>query len=54
MDAKFHRWLLDAFDKRILADYGVEAVLTRDDATQMIAQARELLEAANSLLGRVA
>ncbi len=50
MDAKFHRWLLDAFDKRILADYGVEAVLTREDGAQMIVQAREFLEAARRLL----
>lgn len=50
MDAKFHRWLLDAFDKRILADYGVEAVLTREDSAQMIAQAREFLEAARRFL----
>ena len=54
LDAKFHRWLLDAFDKRILADYGVEAVLSRDDATQMIEQAREFLAAASRLLGRTA
>lgn len=52
LDAKFHRWLLDAFDKRILADYGVEATLTRDDAAQMITQAREFLEAAGRLLAR--
>jgi uncharacterized protein (UPF0332 family) len=52
MDAKYHRWLLDAFDKRILADYGVDAVLTRDDAAQMIAQAREFLGAAIHLLSR--
>jgi uncharacterized protein (UPF0332 family) len=50
MDAKFHRWLLDAFDKRILADYGIEAVLTRDDAAQMIAQAQEFLVAARRVL----
>lgn len=52
MDTKFHRWLLDAFDKRILADYGVEAVLTREDGAQMIAQAREFLEVAGRLLER--
>jgi len=46
MDPKFHRWLLDAFDKRIQADYGFDIALTRDDAAQMIAQAREFLEAA--------
>lgn len=50
MDAKFHRWLLDAFDKRNLADYGVDAVLTHEDATLMITQAREFLEAAQHLL----
>lgn len=52
MDAKFHRWLLDAFDKRILADYGVEAVLTREDSAQMIAQAREFLDTVRRLLER--
>ncbi len=54
LDAKFHRWLLDAFDKRILADYGVEATLTRDDAAEMITQAREFLGAASRLLGQTA
>ena len=38
--------LLDAFDKRIQAGYGFDIALTRDDAAQMIAQAREFLEAA--------
>ena len=50
MDAKFHRWLLDAFDKRILADYGIEAVLTREDSTQMITQAQDFLEASRRFL----
>ncbi len=54
LDAKFHRWLLDAFDKRILADYGVEATLTRDDAAEMITQAWEFLGAASRLLGQTA
>lgn len=44
LDAKFHRWLLDAFDKRLLADYGVEAAIEREDVEQMIEQAREFLE----------
>jgi uncharacterized protein (UPF0332 family) len=51
MDAKFHRWLLDAFDKRIQADYGFDVALTRDDAAQMIVQAREFLDAARRFLG---
>jgi len=42
-DAKFHRWLLDAFDRRIQADYGLDAVVTSDEARTMIEQAREFL-----------
>jgi uncharacterized protein (UPF0332 family) len=30
LDPKFHRWLLDAYDQRILGDYGVEAALTSE------------------------
>src|SRR2546426_5091444 len=40
-DPKFHRWLLDAFDKRIQADYGVEAVVTAEDVEQMLSQRSE-------------
>ena len=50
MDPKFHRWLLDAFDKRIQADYGFDITLTRDDAAQMIGQGREFLDAAKRVL----
>jgi uncharacterized protein len=28
LDPKYHRWLIDAFDKRIAADYGIEAEIT--------------------------
>lgn len=52
MDPKFHRWLLDAFDKRIQADYGFDVSLAHDDATQLISQAREFLDAARRLLER--
>lgn len=50
MDAIFHRRLLDAYDQRILADYGVDAVLTREDAAKLIIQTREFLEAASRFL----
>lgn len=43
IDVKFHRWLLDAFDRRIQADYGVDAVVTPDEARAMVEQAREFL-----------
>ena len=50
MDAKFHRFLLDAFDRRLQADYGFEAVLGAEEVSGMIEQAREFLEAAMKLL----
>lgn len=50
LNPKFHRWLLDAFDKRIQGDYGVEAVLTPEDAARIIEQAREFLCAAEAYL----
>jgi len=36
LDQKFHRWLLDAFDQRIIGDYGVASDLTAEDAAQVI------------------
>ena len=50
LDTKFHRWLLDASDKRIQADYGVDAVLSREDVELVLEQAREFLGAARRLL----
>ncbi len=50
LDPKFHRWLLDAYDQRILGDYGVEASLTDEDAERVIQQAREFLQAARAHL----
>jgi uncharacterized protein (UPF0332 family) len=43
IDAKFHRWLLEAFDRRIQADYGLDAVVTTEEADRMVEQAREFL-----------
>lgn len=50
LDAKFHRYLLDAFDKRLQADYGFEAVPTPDEVQELIIQAEELIAAAWSFL----
>ena len=50
VDPKFHRWLLDAFDQRIIGDYGVEAVITQADVEQMIEHAKELLATARRIL----
>ena len=43
LDSKFHRWLLNASDKRIQADYGVDAVLSGEDVELVLEQAREFL-----------
>jgi uncharacterized protein (UPF0332 family) len=51
MDSKYHQWLLDAFDKRVQGDYGVEAVVTDEEVVRMIEQAREFLQAARKNLG---
>jgi len=50
LDPRFHRWLLDAFDKRLMADYTAESVITPADATVLIAQAKEFLDAARQYL----
>lgn len=50
MDPKFHRWLLDAFDERLLGDYGLDANLDPQSVASRIAQAREFLETARHFL----
>jgi uncharacterized protein (UPF0332 family) len=44
LDAKLHRWLLDAFDQRILGDYGTEAAMTVEDAKQVIDHGRAFVD----------
>jgi uncharacterized protein (UPF0332 family) len=51
LDAKYHRWLIDAFDRRIAADYGVKAEITADDARVLVEQAKEFASAARNFLG---
>jgi len=48
---KYHRWILDAFDKRLQGDYGFDATLAADDVIQMIDRAREFLHEVRRLLG---
>ena len=50
-DAKYHRWLLAAFDDRITGDYGADANFTSDYVQQAIEQAREFLQEARRYLG---
>jgi len=51
LDPKFHRWLIDAFDERIRADYATGKPLTAEDVEDMMAQGRELLATARRRLG---
>ena len=39
LDARYHRWLLAAFNKRVAADYGVDAELSATEVGQMLEQA---------------
>ncbi len=50
VNAKFHRFLLDAFDRRLQADYAFEAVITREEVTAMIEQARGFLAESEKFL----
>lgn len=50
LDSKYHRWLIQAFDKRLKADYSLELVLKVEDVELMLQQAREFLEAARQYL----
>ena len=50
LDRKYHRWLLEAFSKRITGDYGIESDLTAKDATLLVEQAHEFLTVAKKFL----
>jgi uncharacterized protein len=50
VDPRLHRWLLDAFDRRLAADYGVEVIVTADEVQAMIDQVETLHATARSLL----
>lgn len=50
IDVKFHRYLLEAFESRLEADYGVDIVLSEKAVDELIQRAREFLVAARSYL----
>lgn len=50
LDPRYHRWLLAAFNKRIAADYGVDVELSPREVDEMLAHAREFLNAARESL----
>lgn len=51
VDAKFHRYLLDAQDDRIIGDYAAKSVLSKTEVATMISQAEESHAFAEQMLG---
>ena len=49
-DAKFHRYILDAFESRQEADYGVDIVLEEHAVREMIRRAKEFLSTSREYL----
>jgi uncharacterized protein (UPF0332 family) len=49
-DARYHRWLLTAFNRRITGDYGIDVQFTLQEAEEAIQQAQEFLQAARQYL----
>lgn len=50
LDQKFHRWLIEGFDTRLIGDYHVDTKLEMGAVANMINQAREFFEAAQKYL----
>lgn len=50
LDPKFHRWLADAFDTRLVGDYDVDTDISAGIVAELINQAREFLSAAKVYL----
>ena len=52
MESKYHRWLLDAFDRRIVSDYDTTGEISPHEVRETINQAREFLTQASRFLRR--
>ena len=53
LDPKFHKWLLLAFEKRIISDYGLEREELDEDASMIIQWSEEFMKAAEDYLFEV-
>ncbi len=51
LDQKFHRWLIEGFDTRLIGDYHVDTEIDRGFVANMNNQAREFYQAALKFLG---
>ncbi len=50
LDVKYHRWLLDAFDRRGLADYSVDELIPAQEVETTIDRAAEFIDAVRNRL----
>ena len=50
IESKFHRYLVDAFRERQVADYNAPSEVSKEDSETLIQQAKEFLEATRKLL----
>ncbi|MBD2773503.1 HEPN domain-containing protein [Iningainema tapete] len=51
VSVEFHRYLIEAQNKRIQADYNIDSSITESQATELISRAEEFLQLAQSMLG---
>ena len=52
LDAKYHRWLIDAQDLRNVGDYGIDAYVSEDDANMVCDWAHEFIKSAEKFLSK--
>ncbi len=52
IDAKFHRYILDAFESRQEADYGIDMTLDLEAVQEMIQRAKEFLHMSKQYLSK--
>ena len=50
LDQKFHRWLIEGFDTRLIGDYHVDTNIEVDFVAEMITRGYQFLEAAQAFL----
>jgi uncharacterized protein (UPF0332 family) len=50
MEPKYHRWLLDAFDRRIVSDYDTTGEVSPHEVRETINRAKEFLTQASRFL----
>lgn len=52
LESKYHRWLLDAFDRRIVSDYDTTGEVSPHEVRETINRAKDFLTQANRFLRR--